>query len=403
MSQGFQTKTVDINGTQHKILLENEQGPTALVALTNVLLLSPGLQQTAYELIQLVNNASNNFVSWNELLQVLSRVGLQNHNYVSNLNNEQLVQYLPQLQSGLNVNPGFNGSFEDGIEMSLFRLFNVGIVHGWIIDGDNDPVAYDHVARYTYESAQRLLVQSYDIKKNNLQVDNKDLILEDANYIKSFLARSATQLTEYGLKHLKEILVERGFAVLFRNEVYVTLYKNNGQLYTLVTDLQHRNDTDIIWQSLKSVNGTQDSYYTGNFISTSLERTNGYGPPQAAALQNPQIESVVSNPFSDQNQTSRQRTQPVETFHEDTRGQQLETDEELARRLQDEEDSRAADNMQGSYNVAAARARRQTNENATQQKKKKKGGLFSMKPGKKRLQKRKEKGKSEDPKDCIIM
>lgn len=146
--------------------------------------------------------------------------------------------------------------------MSIFRLYNVGIVHGWIIDGDNDPNSYEHVSKYSYMGAQKVLVQLYEIQKNNAQFENSEQIQSDAPYLKSFLARSATQLTEYGLNHLREILVERSYAVLFRNDHFCTLYKNNGELFTLVTDPTYRNRKDINWQSLKSVNGSQDSYYT---------------------------------------------------------------------------------------------------------------------------------------------
>lgn len=284
----------------------------------------------------------------------------------------------------MNINPEFNGSFEDGVEMSIFRLYNVGIVHGWIIDGDNDPNSYEHVSKYSYMGAQKVLVQSYEIQKNNAQFENSEQIQSDAPYLKSFLARSATQLTEYGLTHLREILVERSYAVLFRNDHFCTLYKNNGELFTLVTDPTYRNRKDINWQSLKSVNGSQDSYYTGNFIPTSLERTE-----TTATGQN---ESYISNPFSDQN-TGHVTSNQVNSGASGV--QQIEDDEELARRLQEQEDMRAANNMQNGYANNGRNHQRERFERPEKNSKKNKFLPFNGS--------NKEKKRDKLKKTCVIM
>nr|CAI6519514.1 BFH_HP1_G0019220.mRNA.1.CDS.1 [Saccharomyces cerevisiae] len=381
MDVTFLTKNVQINGTQFKILLQNGQGECALIALANVLLISPAHARYAQEISRLVRGKET--VTLNELVQTLADMGVQNPNG-TDVDKQQLLQILPQLYSGLNINPEFNGSFEDGVEMSIFRLYNVGIVHGWIIDGDNDPNSYEHVSKYSYMGAQKVLVQSYEIQKNNAQFENSEQIQSDAPYLKSFLARSATQLTEYGLTHLREILVERSYAVLFRNDHFCTLYKNNGELFTLVTDPTYRNRKDINWQSLKSVNGSQDSYYTGNFIPTSLERTE-----TTATGQN---ESYISNPFSDQN-TGHVTSNQVNSG---TSGvQQIEDDEELARRLQEQEDMRAANNMQNGYANNGRNHQRERFERPEKNSKKNKFLPFNGS--------NKEKKRDKLKKNCVIM
>ena len=381
MDVTFLTKNVQINGTQFKILLQNGQGECALIALANVLLISPGHARYAQEISRLVRGKET--VTLNELVQTLADMGVQNPNG-TDVDKQQLLQILPQLYSGLNINPEFNGSFEDGVEMSIFRLYNVGIVHGWIIDGDNDPNSYEHVSKYSYMGAQKVLVQSYEIQKNNAQFENSEQIQSDAPYLKSFLARSATQLTEYGLTHLREILVERSYAVLFRNDHFCTLYKNNGELFTLVTDPTYRNRKDINWQSLKSVNGSQDSYYTGNFIPTSLERTE-----TTATGQN---ESYISNPFSDQN-TGHVTSNQVNSGASGV--QQIEDDEELARRLQEQEDMRAANNMQNGYANNGRNHQRERFERPEKNSKKNKFLPFNGS--------NKEKKRDKLKKNCVIM
>ena len=381
MDVTFLTKNVQINGTQFKILLQNGQGECALIALANVLLISPAHARYAQEISRLVRGKET--VTLNELVQTLADMGVQNPNG-TDVDKQQLLQILPQLYSGLNINPEFNGSFEDGVEMSIFRLYNVGIVHGWIIDGDNDPNSYEHVSKYSYMGAQKVLVQLYEIQKNNAQFENSEQIQYDAPYLKSFLARSATQLTEYGLTHLREILVERSYAVLFRNDHFCTLYKNNGELFTLVTDPTYRNRKDINWQSLKSVNGSQDSYYTGNFIPTSLERTE-----TTATGQN---ESYISNPFSDQN-TGHVTSNQVNSGASGV--QQIEDDEELARRLQEQEDMRAANNMQNGYANNGRNHQRERFERPEKNSKKNKFLPFSGS--------NKEKKRDKLKKNCVIM
>ncbi|QLG75080.1 hypothetical protein HG535_0H04070 [Zygotorulaspora mrakii] len=333
MSLSFATKNIQINGTPYRILLQNDNGPCALVALANVLLLSPSHQRKAQELVRLVD--SGRTIALADLVTVLANIGIQTQSG-ANTDINQLLQVLPQLHTGLSVNPRFNGTFDDGMEMAIFRLYNVSLVHGWIIGDDNDPIAHDHVSKYSYEDAQRVLVQSYDIKRNNLQVNDGEQVLEDATYLKSFLARSATQLTDYGLRHLKEILVEKSFAILFRNDHFSTIYKNNGELFTLVTDFGFKDRRDIVWQALKSVHGSQDAFYTGNFIPISLET-------DTPSMQ--QTASFVSNPFSDQNENNNNpEDRRINSY------QQIENDEELARRLQEEEDRDAAGSIQRNYN-----------------------------------------------------
>lgn len=337
MSLSFATKAVQVNGVPHNILLQNDNGPCALLALVNTLLLAPQYAAEARELVNLVQQAS---VKLEDLVQVLANIAIMSPNG-ANTDVNQLLQVLPQLHTGLNVNPIFNGTFEDGVDMAVFRLYNVGIVHGWIIDSENDPIARDHVSRYSYEEAQRVLLQSYDIQNGVSNPPNAQEIIEDANYIRSFLARSATQLTDYGLVHLKELLVEKSFTVLFRNDHFSTIYKYEGELFTLVTDLGFKNRQDIVWQSLKSVNGSADLFYTGNFIPA-MQTTPEVGGSMNAGVAAPPARKTT-NPFLEDSDSAQSSQDPVQ------QQQQYEDDEALAMRLQEEEDSAAAGNMQRGY------------------------------------------------------
>jgi hypothetical protein len=71
--------------------------------------------------------------------------------------------------------------------------------------------------------------------KNDLSVEDIKLFNE-GEIIESFLALTASQLTYLGLLSLHQIIRERQLAVFFRNNHFSTIFRNNGQLYLLVTD-----------------------------------------------------------------------------------------------------------------------------------------------------------------------
>ncbi|KOG96128.1 ubiquitinyl hydrolase 1 DI49_5274 [Saccharomyces eubayanus] len=310
MDLNFTAKTVEINGETHRILLQNENGPCALLALANVLILSPSHTKISCELIKLVNKG--NEVPLGELVQVLANIGLQFTDKAGTDINE-LLTILPQLHKGLNVNPKFNGSFENSKEMSIFRLFDVDLVHGWVIDNRIDDAIKEKVCHYSYESAQRILTQAADINSGLMKEDNSKEILDDAMHIELFLNESPTQLTDIGLRQLREKTLQNTYSILFRNDHFSTLYKYKDQLYTLVTDFGFKNCTGIVWQSLGSVDGSGDAFFAGDFSS------------------------AKSNDESPANETEHGFKNNNRSFKE---AHQIENDSELARRLQQQEEER---------------------------------------------------------------
>ncbi|CAI4052628.1 hypothetical protein N7582_005521 [Saccharomyces uvarum] len=312
MDLNFTAKSVEINGETHRILLQNENGPCALLALANVLILSPSHTKISCELTKLVNKG--NEVPLKELVQVLADIGLQLTDKAGTDINE-LLTILPQLHKGLNVNPKFDGSFEDSKEMSIFRLFDVDLVHGWVIGNRINDAINEKVCHYSYESAQRILTQAADINSGVLTEDNSKEILDDALHIELFLNESPTQLTDIGLQQLREKLLQNTYSILFRNDHFSTLYKYKDQLYILVTDFGFKNCTGIVWQSLDSVDGSGDAFFAGDFSSA---KSNDHTPP-----------NETEHDFENSNLSI-----------EEVR--QIENDNELARRLQQQDEERLA-------------------------------------------------------------
>lgn len=89
----------------------------------------------------------------------------------------------------------------------------------------------------------------------------KDLSPEDIDLcrqgeiIEAFLASTAAQLTYIGLAALHEILHERQLAVFFRNNHFSTIFRNDGKLYLLVTDLGYQNVESVVWERLDDIDG----------------------------------------------------------------------------------------------------------------------------------------------------
>ncbi|SSD58953.1 uncharacterized protein SCODWIG_00714 [Saccharomycodes ludwigii] len=321
----FQTKVISFAGFAHRILLQNENGPCALIALTNILLLSPSHRKIAFTLLDYVNK--HDIISLQALVTVLANIAV--NAAPQNDDITELLNLLPQLHSGLSVDPCFNGSFENSKELAIFRLFNIPILHGWCVDYQKNQQQAFSVGNYSYERAQKMLVEAYEVRNGQIQVsdNNKQQIFQIEADLKSFLARSATQLTDYGINHIKEVLLEGSFAIFFRNDHFSTIHKHDGILYTLITDLGYKDKTQVIWQSLTSVNGGEDEFYNTNYLPV-------VGP-----------DAEKSNNF---NQQTMNNNDGISGSTE-----QLMTDEELARILQEQEDERYAQAVKNSYRSSA--------------------------------------------------
>lgn len=379
------TKKVKINGKESTILLNSGKPASALTALANVILLSSAHSKIKQPLSLLVEGLSP--VSLNDIISALTSIGTQTKFNDDNIGSAELARLLQDLHAGdLRIDPAFNGSFQDGPIMRIFRIFDIGIVHGWLVDKDVDPSMIQVISQYSYEQAQKVIVQSYDLQHGPDPIEKQNDIQRDSQYLKSFLARSATQLTKNGIDHLLEVLVERSFSVLYRNNEYSVIYKNNGKLYTLVAEEKWARHPEVTWKSLSSMNGQNDMYYSGYFVTlANITEEADFNYDNSAVTQiSPPLLSH-NNPFADKPQ---QGLDMPNMLPDDL--QQLEDDEMLARRLQEEEDQRGASNLQDIYETTG-----KSNVPSQRQNNKKKS-MFSLFKNKKQNQR---EGKFK----CVIM
>eukprot|EP00736_Rhodelphis_marinus_P011811 Rmarinus@m.22210 len=73
--------------------------------------------------------------------------------------------------------------------------------------------------------------------------------------ITDFLKSTGSQLTYCGLYALHNTVKERELCVFFRNNHFNTLFKFNGSLYILLTDLGYAEEDFVVWEKLCEVDG----------------------------------------------------------------------------------------------------------------------------------------------------
>ncbi|KAK9314274.1 hypothetical protein V1522DRAFT_393001 [Lipomyces starkeyi] len=251
------------------IVLQNENGPCPLLALVNTLILStPPGQDTPLSRISTTRTEINALY----LLELLGDLLLSsNVAEITDVNN--VLSLLPSLHTGLNINPRFDGTFEESEELALFRAFEVDLVHGWVSNPDDSYVHNALMKATSYEGAQGILVAMSELsakldKAESPLTANELLTMEYGRIIEHFLHLTATQLTTFGLSFLSELLLPGSFAVFFRNDHFSTVYRHpdSKQIFMLVTDAGFSSHKNIVWESLNDVTGSSSLFFNGVFI-----------------------------------------------------------------------------------------------------------------------------------------
>lgn len=390
------------------ILTQNLNGPCPLLALVNALILSTpsGIETALVETLRTREQVSLGLLLdavFDELMSGRRGDAAQELPDVSDL-----YKFLLALHTGLNVNPMFvpdteathgnsapanllgpkAGGFENTPDMRLYRTFDIPLIHGWLPEeGSEAYQAFERVAK-SYETSQYVQFQEeeLDAKLQSGQplTDSEQQMFTDIHAIKEFLGRWPTQLTDHGLKVMKDSLKPGQAAILFRNDHFSTLLKDprTQTLVTLVTDQGYSSHDEIVWESLVDVNGMGSELFSGDFRSVG----NHDSAPQGA-YQQQQPSPVVDNgqgwttvptrrPNQQQINTSSNTLVPVEEPTSPTglsRAEQEDHDLALALQLQEEEEDRqrreaeqrVRDNQASEQAIAAQARERPANRRAS--------------------------------------
>lgn len=312
-------KWIEWSDGRSPIVTQNENGPCPLLAIFNVLLLSK----------RIFLGEGAEFISSS---QILSRVAEiiwdampddlhddERLNYEQNISDA--IEVFPNLQTGLDVNIKFDGvkSFEYTPELAVFDLLRIPLYHGWLVD-PQDFNTNEILCGLSYNQAvERVINCSSSENPDNVR---KGLIAQE------FLESTASQITYHGIVSLREEIQPGSLAVLFRNNHFCTILRHNQELFTLITDLGFLKESDVVWESLCSVQG-DSQFVDGKFRNS---------PPKSATTPAQEASATPNTDLDYQLALSMQHTQQESTLPQrDVTPEHDLSDFVLAQRLQEQE------------------------------------------------------------------
>ncbi|KAJ2908738.1 hypothetical protein GGI21_002583 [Coemansia aciculifera] len=329
-----------------KIVTQSENGPCPLLALINVLTLStPGFSPlnsslsttTDSELIELLANH----------LLTLSSSGGDESDIVGSV-----LSVLPTLSKGLDVDLQFSHIYDfAATEASrLFRAFGVDLVHGWVVDPEEDRavagILLDH-CRNSYEGAVEFIFAADELSGGQVvgrdgdkveELPGGDRSVADAVLLNEWMLANATQLTDCGLFRLGTMLPDNHLCVLFRNNHFSTLFRRSpGELYLLCTDDVVAGDDRIVWETLSDVRQTTARFLDSQFQPLTNNQTQTQTQKQREIMT---TDSDYATPIPSSSSNNR-----VPPEHRQA-SEQIDEDYALALRLHDEEQQQRQDSGQ---------------------------------------------------------
>ena len=229
-----------------------------------------------------------------------------------------VLELLPSLQSGLDVNVFFTKGifgFEETDALKLFGIARVPLVHGWLVD-PSDKELHAALAGKSFNSAQ-------------IAMHDPSVPPEQRMLIEAFLEGSQ-QLTMYGLEQLRSQMksiepvnskTDERLGVLFCNNHFSTVCCRKGLLYRLVSDEGYA-DSSVVWE-LIGLNGDA-CFFRDNFepFGARTVKISTLQTPSSATAKPPESKSTA------QKETKEAKKQ---------KQKQVKSDEELARKLEAEE------------------------------------------------------------------
>ncbi|CAM4851072.1 unnamed protein product, partial [Rotaria magnacalcarata] len=115
--------------------------------------------------------------------------------------------------------------FEYTRECISFDLLDIQLFHGWIIDPQNyelQKIINSNGSSYN-QLVEKMLRQKQSANEN---LARESKMIQSSVY-HDFLEESRSQLTYYGLLKLNETMRNNQLVVLFRNNHFSTIWKNN--------------------------------------------------------------------------------------------------------------------------------------------------------------------------------
>jgi len=256
---------------QKNIITQNINGPCPLLALCNILILRGDIS------IELKKTE----ITYEEIIDILGDYiakTVENNNNSDECSFQDVLNIIPTLKKGLDINIKFDSvqSFEHSPALTVFKFFNIQLIHGWTVDPEDKEtyqVIVNECGNYNKVVEKIIESDSVNVSKNNLnevvsieEKNKREKLYHKAMICKNFIESNATQLSYHGLTSIPEILSVGEPVAFFRNNHFLTLIKTpDNNMYTLVTDQGFVNEKKIVWESLSTVDG--DSYFVDGLFN----------------------------------------------------------------------------------------------------------------------------------------
>jgi len=252
MGEAFQVRRIEFLGEQVPVLLQNRNGPCALLAIANGLLLrgswNIGERETSITSVDLVSRLSY-------LCEEMNFQAMQ-ENFTLAQSVREVVSTMPKLLDGLLVNCDFGSctSFQDCsstlVGTGLFKLFKLQLYHVWV-----DPEVHKVVP--TWNDLQDLLAKAAEVqslRSQDLSPEDEELLTKAA-LLQEWWEANRAQSTDRGLKELQKQVQTGEVCVLFRNNHFCTVYRPGRNspcphCCTLLTDECFQESASPVWETL---------------------------------------------------------------------------------------------------------------------------------------------------------
>lgn len=275
MHGNLNIRPIDFFGRSTHVIHQINDGPCALIAVCNVLLLKGSIFFEPHETVVSIEYLLNLVVSF-----LKESVKMQAH--CSEIQ-RKIWDVVQTLATGFDVDVVFTRT--DGFTMTpeclLLDCLDLNLRHGWI--------------------APRGLLPGPEVSFESLTLVANEPGFPHSEAIKKFLR--GPQLTLIGLVSLQEDLVENVPYILYWNNHYNTIVKINGVLLSLVTDSNYLR-TSAVWQMLHEVNGDGvylDSNFTPIYTGLDAAPSGSYFVPETStseastSFMKPDSEGITSH------------------------------------------------------------------------------------------------------------
>ncbi|KAI9273048.1 hypothetical protein BDA99DRAFT_499876 [Phascolomyces articulosus] len=315
-----------------------------------------GKQQQQQQQEEQVVSSPTQYEASTQMDRIDSRQSTAEYVLTYRYNLDAALSILPNLQMGLDVNVRFSSirGFEPTAELAMFDLFDVDLVHGWLVD-PQDEQTYQIIAEKcgSYNSVVECVVRGDTLSSSAaIKGDNRtsrqwspdeERQIQEGLIAATFLEDTATQLTYHGLESLVSSIPSNKLCVLFRNNHFSTIYKHpeTSTLYILVTDSGLVSEESIVWENLGDVDQGASEFFNSDFQKPEIIRS---PPPPMPTTGDPSADmdyilalSLQQNEISNAEEHRRRRRQQQHLQHQQEQlqyqqqlHQQQVTEQELA-------------------------------------------------------------------------